>query len=158
MLHFFPNEIQTRVVAHFLGFFKISISLFSSLPSSTLWLYSQAIRGGAETMTPSTRGFAFAKPNLTPLSQSKLNSRYLPLRKSCHCFCCSVKGRFLRRSTIGNQDGIQAFATLLTNSIVSGVASMSSKNIPPVPRCSLRAGCQNQHYVREAVTGRKGHN
>ena len=76
--------------AQSIGFLSTEDSLASGEPSSGRTLYLQAINGGADTMIDSKR--PPERPNLTPLSYNKLNSRYLPRLSNCHCLCLSVKG------------------------------------------------------------------
>ncbi len=59
--------------AHSRGAASASSSRASSDPSSGCTLYLQAISGGADTMIDSTR--PPSRPNLTPRSYSRLNSR-----------------------------------------------------------------------------------
>ena len=98
---------------HSLGFCKTDTSLASGEPCSGTTLYLQAIRGGADTMMDSS--LPPDRPNLTPLSYNKLNSRYLPLLKSCHCRCSSVNDMLPRLVAISSQLGRMPSATSCTN-------------------------------------------
>ena len=83
-------SVQVVGVAQSTGFCSTATSLASADPASGTTLYLQAINGGADTMIDSS--LPPDSPNFTPLSYSRLNSRYLPRLNSCHCRCSSEKG------------------------------------------------------------------
>ena len=83
-------SVQVVGVVQSTGFCSTATSLASADPISGTTLYLQAINGGADTMIDSS--LPPDSPNFTPLSYSRLNSRYLPRLNSCHCRCSSENG------------------------------------------------------------------
>ena len=83
-------SVQVVGVAQSTGFCSTATSLASADPASGTTLYLQAINGGADTMIDSS--LPPDSPNFTPLSYSRLNSRYLPRLNSCHCRWSSENG------------------------------------------------------------------
>ncbi len=83
-------SVQVVGLAQSTGFCSTATSLASADPASGTTLYLQAISGGADTIIDSS--LPPDSPNFTPLSYSRLNSRYLPRLNSCHCRCSSEKG------------------------------------------------------------------
>ncbi len=84
------SNVHMVGLAQSTGFCSTATSLASADPASGTTLYLQAISGGADTMIDSS--LPPDSPNFTPLSYSRLNSRYLPRLNSCHCRCSSEKG------------------------------------------------------------------
>ena len=88
-------------------------------------------------------GVTPSKPNLTPLSYKRLNSKYRPLRWWCQIVSFSVIGKLLLRVAIGSQISNQLKATAFVNAFASDGATeaalasadvaTSSKNNPPTP-------------------------
>lgn len=95
------------------GLWRTDRSSASAEPSSGTTLYLQATNGGADTMIDSKR--PPERPNLTPLSYNKLNSRYLPRLSNCHCRCWSVKFIAILSSAMLLQLGMKPRATSRTN-------------------------------------------
>ena len=119
-------SVQSGEVAQSTGFCSTATNLASADPASGTTLYRQAINGGADTMIDSS--LPPDSPNFTPLSYSRLNSRYLPRLNSCHCRCSSENGIACLFTAISLQLDRMPSATFFTNCsnnscVVDGVKS-----------------------------------
>ena len=121
------------------GFCKTS-TIFDSLEfDSTSWQYSHLLVRGGDIRILSILPLV-VKPNFVPLSYTKLNSTYLPLRICCQFLLPSVKSILILLSKIGKYDCKKLSPHSFTNLKQSffELLRKSSKNIPPTPLLSFR--------------------